>query len=85
MLNDAEILLSTAQNLRGYLARHPQARGDVATIENHWLPGELFPPERTVVVQAINVLVNAGELVAVGSGDNPVYYAKAPLDLVAGY
>ncbi|MFK8031194.1 MAG: hypothetical protein AB8G18_13235 [Gammaproteobacteria bacterium] len=85
MSNEAEILLSTAQNLRGYLAQHPQARADVATIETHWLPVELFPPERTVVLQAINVLVNAGELVAVGSEDNPVYCAKAPLDLVAGY
>ena len=85
MSNHAEILLSTAQNLRVHLTKNPHARADVRAIENDWLPSELFPPERPLVLQAINVLVNAGELVAVGSADNPTYCAKAPLDKVASY
>ncbi len=85
MSNHAEILLSTVQNLRVYLLAHPHARANVVTIENDWLPSELFPPERSVVLQAVNVLVNAGELVATGLTDDPTYCAKAPLDRVAGY
>lgn len=71
MLNHAEILLSTVQNLRGYLARHPHARGDLNAIRREWLPGELFPPEAEVVRQAVNVLVNAGELVGIDVRDLP--------------
>ncbi len=85
MSNHAEILLSTVQNLRVYLLKHAHARAELSAIENDWLPSELFPPERRVVLQAISVLVNAGELVALGSPENPTYCAKAPLDRVAGY
>ena len=85
MSNHAEILLSTVQNLRRYLFSHPHARGDIATVERSWLPGELFPPERTVLVQAVNVLVNAGELFVTEGDDATVYCAEAPLDRVAGY
>lgn len=85
MSNHAEMLLSTVQNLRGYLVGHPHARGDIATIRYTWLPGELFPPEERMVQQAVNVLVNSGELVGVTEADTRVYCAKDPLDQVAGY
>lgn len=85
MVNHAEILLSTVQHLRRFLSKNPRARSDIATIECSWLPGELFPPERRVVLQALNVLINAGELIATGQGEHTVFSAKEPLEQVAGY
>ncbi len=85
MSNHAEILLSTVQHLRRHIGAHPYARGDMDTVEQAWLPGELFPPERSVLLQALNVLINAGELFASEHDNVTVYSAEAPLYHAAGY
>ena len=84
MVNQAEILLSTVQHLRRYLSQHPRARGDLTTIQQRWLPGELFPPEPAVLTQALNVLINAGEL-HVTQDNNPVYSVRKSVDYAAAY
>ena len=81
MQNHAERLLSTVQHLRHYLSNHPNARGDLAEVER-WLPPELFPPERDLIVQALNVLINAGELFMTDR-DRPEYSARSPLKRAA--
>ena len=88
MSDQAEKLLATIQELRQYLEQFPQAQATFEEIQNRWLPSQLLPPSDTVLFQAINVLVNAGELQRADIDGVATYCSKLPLDnlpQVAGY
>lgn len=63
MTNENEQLLNTVQQLRRYVRENPIATASLEQVRWDWLPGELFPPDEVLVSKALNVLINAGELV----------------------
>ena len=78
--NQSEQLLSAVQELRSHLRVFPGAQAEFESIRRYWLPRQLFPPDETIVHQALNVLINAGELVQYQRAGGFYYRAKAPLD-----
>lgn len=58
----SEKLLATVQELRNYLRAFPASQADFNHVQQYWLASQLFPPNQTLLHQALSVLVNAGEL-----------------------
>ena len=55
-------LLATVQELRAHLQAYPGAQADFHGIRRYWLSSQLFPPDDQLLHQALNVLINSGDL-----------------------
>lgn len=75
MIRDqSERMLATVQELRDHLQNFPEAQASFDSIRRYWLQSQLFPPDPMVLYQAINVLINAGELELVRRADGQTQY-----------
>lgn len=78
--HDRDAIMKLAEQISSYLESHPEAADSLEGIVKWWLPRQRYMDSVEQVNEALNVLIENGEVYRVVLSDGRVIYLKKPDD-----